>query len=61
MQIENSLGSVKAQVAVSVHKESQNTSANLTNKLMSDSLEGTAAMNQSRASQGIGTNLNVTA
>lgn len=60
MEIQNSLGSVQAQFAVGMHTKAQDTTANLVNKLMADSLAGTTAANQSLAARGVGTNLNIT-
>ena len=52
-------GGLKAQVATSVQKQAQSTDAQNIDKIMSGSLEGSA--NQARASQGVGTQLNIVA
>lgn len=61
MKINGELGSVKAQVSMSIQTQAQDTSSKLVSDLMSKTLNGTSAANQNRASQGIGTNLNITA
>ncbi|MDE7011642.1 MAG: hypothetical protein K2O76_00220, partial [Mailhella sp.] len=53
-----SLGSVQGQMSLGIQKQSLDFDAQMTNKLMQDSLQ---AADNMRASQGIGTNLNITA
>lgn len=60
MQIDSSSGPVQMQVAISVQTKAQDTSAQLVGDLMAKSLAGSSMQNQARASQGIGTNLNIT-
>jgi len=60
MQVETSqLGSVQAQFTMGINQKAQNISADLVDKLMTKSLDGTA--DQARAAQGVGTKLNAVA